>query len=378
MTTSGTRDGARVSRVRRSGRASGHGGRLRALALVGAVCAGAAIGCQGMSAWRTSGKADTEEKKAAYNLEELLKGNPTTFSEMLTEAKDLRDTAYAIEHYPTAKPAEAQRHKDDAAKAYARAVHWLQKAIALEPDKPEGYHALGNCLATQGNLTGATAAYQDAVKRDPKFAKSYYGMGVVAFRQAGLATDAGVRKAKYAEAARDWERTVALAPDFGSGHYNLGVIAHRDGHWKQAKEHYQRALKAQSGHANAKMNLGLILASREDNIPGAVTLWQEICNDRPRHVRAHYNLARAAIESKKYDVAEKHWQAASHGTPTDVSEQALCAEACYRLAILYEDVLHQPEKCRDAIYRACEMEPLNTDYRQFLRRVERRMMMQGK
>ena len=350
----------------RTGRATAS----RVLRLAMVAWLGALVGCQ--VAERV---VHAERKPGAYNLAELLKGNPTTYDEMLEEAKDLRSTAYVIQHFPTADPAEARRRQADAAKILDRAEHWTRQAIALKPNQADAYHLLGNCLAQQQKHAAAITAYEDAVRRDAKLAKSHYCMGVVAFEQAdALAGDAQTRQ--YAEAQKHWSQALKVDPRFYRAEYNLGVIVHRQGRWDEAKTHYQKALTIQPAHANAKLNLGLILVMHESNLDGAIKLWKEIVADRPDHIRAQYNLARAAIEHKAYDEAEQHWLAAYRGTPADAAEQALRAEACYRLAILYEDIQKDLAKCNDAILNACKFEPRNKDYRHFLRRVERKRMMQ--
>ena len=341
---------------------------LRFGLVVGTV---ALVGCQ------VAERLRQRRKPGAYDLEELLKGNPTTYEEMLDEAKDLRRTAYVIAQFPAAVRKEAKQRQVDAAKLLDRAEHWVRKAISSRPKQADGYHMLGNCLAQQGKHVAAITAYEEAVRRDPKLAKSHYCMGVVAFEQADE-SGADQQKEKYAEASRRWTEALKVDPKFYRSHYNLGVVAHRQERLADAKAEYGKALAIHPRHANAKLNLGLILATREHDLKGAIKLWQEIVAHNPGHIRAQYNLARAAIEDKNYDQAEKHWLGATEGTPADASEQALRAEAWYRLAILYEDIHKDLGKSRNAILSACKIEELNKTYRQFLRRVERQILMRGR
>jgi len=349
----------------------------QALRLLGVVWLGAVIGCQSWG-WGTSGARTREKKPESYDIEEILEGEPATYPDMLDEARSLRETAYTIEHAATPDPAEAEKRKDDAAKVYARAQHWLDKAIAMKPDKPDAYHQLGNLRAKQGIYEAAIKAFQEAVKRDPKFYKSHYGMGWSTFKQADLAKEDGVRKAKYAEATQHWTKALAGGPRVAaSAQYNLGVIAHRQERWPDAKTHYRAALKLNPRHANARLNLGLILATQDGDLAGGLKLWEAIIGDYPAHIRAQYNLARAAIEDKQWRDAETHWLLATNGEPSDVDEQHLISQAWYRLAILYEDKLENIQKSKEAIRQACRIEPRNKEYRQFLRRVERKILMQG-
>jgi Flp pilus assembly protein TadD len=55
-----------------------------------------------------------------------------------------------------------------AARQYANAVGWLQRAVAAEPGNPEAFNLLGYATRKSGNPAGSLQYYQKALSLDPK------------------------------------------------------------------------------------------------------------------------------------------------------------------------------------------------------------------
>ena len=335
--------------------------------MLGGACLLIVVGCQ------PAQQQPEHDGDATYDMDALLAAKPTTVEGMRTEVQHLFKAALDIREFPTEDHKEADRRQADADQLFARAEYWSKQAIALDPKRYDGYQALGDALAHQGKYDEAMKAYQEAVRRDPKSAESQHAMGMVALQQA-RAAKGDARKKKLAEARRHWQDRLKIEPKSADAHYYAGVGAHHEGDWQPAKKHYQSALKINADHSNAKSNLGLILAKQDGDLAGAIKLWNEIVAKDPHHIRAQGNLARAASKKKQYDEAAQHWLAAAQAEHRTPKERKLKAEVWYRLAVLYEHRLDDHEKATEAAEKAVKLQPQNLQYRQFLRRIQRKAL----
>ena len=62
--------------------------------------------------------------------------------------------------------------------AFVECVKVLDAVVEREPTKPEGYASRGMCRHEAGDEPKARADYEEAIKRDPKFAAGYYYLGM--------------------------------------------------------------------------------------------------------------------------------------------------------------------------------------------------------
>jgi len=105
------------------------------------------------------------------------------FGDMLVEAGRCKE---AVEQLVKA----AEGYKDDSAKqgriadelggckAFAECVTVLDSIVQREPTKPDWYVRRGVCRHAGGDEAKARADYQEAIKRDAKFAPAYYFLGM--------------------------------------------------------------------------------------------------------------------------------------------------------------------------------------------------------
>ena len=317
--------------------------------------------------------AKTSELGATYDMGQLLAAHPTTFEGMKAQAGRLHRIAEAVRHYPTDNDAEADRRDADADKLLERSEHWSRKAIATRPGHHDGYVALGDSLAEQGEHDEAMKAYEEALRRNPKHADTHHAMGVLLFEQADEA-DEEQQKQAYAAARSRFEQRLAIEPKSAEAHHYVAVAAHHEGDLDKARKHYEHVLKTDPNHDQAKLNLALVLAHKDGDLAAAIRHWNEIAALDSSHVRARSNLARVAIEKKQYNEAVRHWLAAAQGDAKDPRERALRADAWYRLAMLYEHMIGDHAEAAAAAEKAVNLQPQNLQYRHFLRRIHRKIL----
>ena len=100
---------------------------------------------------------------------------------------------------------------------YEAAVHWMGRAITVQPLDPR-YHTNRGCAFRRlGHLGAAEACHREALRLVPQFAEAHHQLGV-ALREAGQATEAAdsFREAlrlrpDFPEARRDLDRLVGAA-----------------------------------------------------------------------------------------------------------------------------------------------------------------------
>lgn len=93
-----------------------------------------------------------------------------------------------------------------------------------------------------------------------------------------------------AEAKDAYERVLRADPEHADAHVNLGRLLHEEGAPAAAEQHYRAALEADPEHATAAFNLGVAL---EDlgRIDDAVKAYKQALALDKDNADAHYNLA---------------------------------------------------------------------------------------
>ncbi|HKA24824.1 MAG TPA: tetratricopeptide repeat protein [Candidatus Eisenbacteria bacterium] len=91
------------------------------------------------------------------------------------------------------------------------------------------------------------------------------------------------------EARQAYVQTIALDPDFGDAHLNLGRLEHEAGELGKAEAHYREAVRCSPNDATYHFNLGVLLEDRE-RPDEAVFAYRRVVAADPFHADAHYNL----------------------------------------------------------------------------------------
>ena len=168
-----------------------------------------------------------------------------------------------------------------------RAIEKLQKALALDPDLPEGDLKLATLFVREAQMEPAETALKRALSIDPYDAAAYDLMGRVlagknemsmalySFQKAThLRPDYGLYLYNYAlalvaaqrlqEARTQAQAAVNADPNLAEGHVLLGGLLVRDQRLAEAVSEYQQAVKLQPGFSLAHLDLGLVLATQGD------------------------------------------------------------------------------------------------------------------
>jgi tetratricopeptide (TPR) repeat protein len=111
------------------------------------------------------------------------------------------------------------------------------------------------------------------------------------------------------EAARvAYQNVLAIDPDHGDAHVNLGRLMHESGDLEFAEEHYRAALLLRPNDATAFFNLGVVLEDR-GRPEAAVETYEAALRVDPAHADAHFNAARLHDMAGRYEAALRHLRA---------------------------------------------------------------------
>ena len=133
-------------------------------------------------------------------------------------------------HYEKATDAYLDGLRYGREERYEEAIAAYQQAIKLDPKKANYYYELGKIYRKQERYEEAIAAYQQAIQLDPKNARYHYELGEVYRKQE-----------RYEEAIAAYQQATNLDPKDTFSHYELGNIYRKQERYEEAIAAYQKA-----------------------------------------------------------------------------------------------------------------------------------------
>ncbi|WP_300301887.1 tetratricopeptide repeat protein, partial [Ferrovibrio sp.] len=157
--------------------------------------------------------------------------------------------------------------------------------------------AMASALLAQGQVDAARRLLDDLVKKSPRRADAWFGLGQ-------LHTQLGEAK----PAAQAFKRAIQLAPQVVDGYVHLGNAYLRQGRVAQAIETYRDGLKQQQ-HPLLHFNLGVALRQSGD-IPGAIASYKTAIEQHPAYAQAYFSLGNAYRDADQTNEAEAAYRQA--------------------------------------------------------------------
>ena len=207
------------------------------------------------------------------------------------------------------------------------ALRTLQRRMAAEPEKLEPRLELARLYAARGQEELALEHYRLAAARFPGSGEVAVGIAK-ARRRLGLREEAERGLAAFLDAhpqrrpeAQSWlgilrdelgrwkqgeaahRAALALAPNTGYLHNNLGYNLLMQGRHAEAAGEFRQAVALNPASTLARNNLGLALASTTDQ---AIAEWQAVSDA----ATAHSNMAAVLIEQGRYGEARRELEIA--------------------------------------------------------------------
>jgi len=147
---------------------------------------------------------------------------------------------------------ELDRISEEERDTLERATREYLDSLTSRPDHWASHFNLGNFHLNRGDNRQALAAYETAVRFDPRNPMPLVNASI-----------AGARLGEMARVDGFLEKALALEPDHAAAHFNLGLLRAEQGKLPSAEEHLRAALRAAPEMAEAAYNLGLLLVPRQ-------------------------------------------------------------------------------------------------------------------
>ena len=181
------------------------------------------------------------------------------------------------------------------------AVAALRRAVALKPDLPQAWRALGDHLTAVGDTDAADAAYAAHIRfstRDPQLLAAATALhdnripeaeallraqlkraptDVAAIR---MLAEIAARLGRNEDAERLLERCLELAPSFHAARHNYALVLHRGNKPEQALAEIETLLDVDAGNPGYR-NLKAVLLCRIGDYAPAIELYTGILGEYP-------------------------------------------------------------------------------------------------
>jgi tetratricopeptide (TPR) repeat protein len=185
------------------------------------------------------------------------------------------------------------------------AIQALRRAVALKPDMPQAWRALGDHLMAAGEQDAADAAYASHVRhstRDPRLLAAAIALvenripeaeallrehlrqaptDVAAIR---MFAEVAARLGRNEDALHLLERCLELSPSFREARQNYALVLHRSNQPEQALAEIERLLAAEPGHPGCR-NLKAAVLCRTGDYESAIRIYADLLEHYPRNAK---------------------------------------------------------------------------------------------
>ena len=159
----------------------------------------------------------------------------------------------------------------------------IDRAVRLDPGKPEAHNTLGVVYLAERKLEPARQEFLRATAADPRNAPAWNNLGNV-LRSLG----------RPDEAAEAYRRAVAAAPHYAEPLNGLGALEVERDHPAAALPYFERALALAPGYQEVRLNraIALQLAGDAAAAAGAYRDFLRVTDPEPRRFAEQRQAAR--------------------------------------------------------------------------------------
>ncbi|HEY6482456.1 MAG TPA: sulfotransferase [Steroidobacteraceae bacterium] len=185
------------------------------------------------------------------------------------------------------------------------AISALRRALALKPDMPDAWRALGDQLTVLADTAGADAAYAQHIRsstQDPRLLTAAaalcenripeaeallrahlkkFATDVAALR---MLAEVAARLRRFQDAESLLERCLELAPSFTAARHNYAVVLHRQNKPAAALRELQTLLAAEPRHPGYQ-NLKAAVLARIGEYEQSIELYEDVLAAQPQQPR---------------------------------------------------------------------------------------------
>ena len=211
------------------------------------------------------------------------------------------------------------------AERYKEAIEYWKKALAIDPNLPDAYQFIGECLLNYGRPVDARRSLELATKKNPESAESFHLLG-----------EAWFQSQEFEKAKQSFEKTIALQKNHTNAYYGLIKTCARLGlsdemaKYAQAFQQLEAAaydLDQQNRRefddlasmrqklANTYFDAGRIYL--EQRPEQAERMWRRATELDIAHISSREALAALYIKQRNAAKAIEQYEALAHVVPTN-------------------------------------------------------------
>lgn len=163
-----------------------------------------------------------------------------------------------------------------------------------------------NDRMTREDTAKGTAYLQEAVSRDPLFARAWAELGRTYMLEANngwMLYEEGFERARTAV-----ETALALEPDLAEAHAGMGWIQmFHDWNWRGSEASFRHALKSAPGNVRVMLNAG-VLALNQGRLDDASDLFHRAMEQDPLNIGSFDNLGMTYYAGRRFAAAEESFR----------------------------------------------------------------------
>jgi tetratricopeptide (TPR) repeat protein len=174
---------------------------------------------------------------------------------------------------------------------HSAALADFHKVSELVPQSAFGPRLCGDVYRAMDDLPNATAAYTEALRRDPDDADAHSGLGLAYEKQK-----------EFVKALAEYDHVVRLAPENALGYLNRGDVHVGLEHYDAALQDFGRASELAPDWSHGPRRTGDVHLTMED-IPRAIEAYKRALERDTNDAGAHNGLGLAYEAQNKYEPA---------------------------------------------------------------------------
>lgn len=206
----------------------------------------------------------------------------------------------------TAEQLAIRAYEKDEAGDLEGALADYDQAIRLNPQYATAYNNRGTLLSKQGDVTGAIRDYTRAIDLNPQYTIAY-------FNRANLYDDAG----NFEAAIGDYAEAIRLNPRDAFAYNNRAIARSHHGDAQGAVDDYTEAIRLNPEFAYAYNNRGVIRLNNRD-LEGAISDFSQAIRLDLEYSYAYNNRGKAYFAARQYPEALADFQQLNHLMPNSI------------------------------------------------------------
>lgn len=176
--------------------------------------------------------------------------------------------------------------------------------VATDTDSPQAMELEAEYLLSHGQQAQAIAKYREIIRKYPAARGLHYRLGFVLVEEAEKAGDTPQAQTEKAEAGKEFEAELRIAPHSAAAEFMLGNLAWEKRDLPNAILYFTKATQDDAGFLEADLALGVAL-NAAGKYPQAIPPLEKYAQGEPDNPAGHYQLAIAYARTGRQQDAQR-------------------------------------------------------------------------